>query len=104
MLCILGIVYAHRNEDIVNFGPGEKTKTSINQSESQAMPVVQRKEPNRVVKKQEVHIINERKRAQYRLLARSRGMEELEFSMWLLSATPGEREEVLQEYRRRKMR
>ncbi|KAI9093173.1 hypothetical protein K1719_027187 [Acacia pycnantha] len=101
----LGIVYAHRNADIVNFGPGiqEKTETSICHSESQAMPFVKREEPERVVKKQKVLIINERKRAQYKLLARSRGMGELEFSMWLLSATPRQREEVLQDYRRKKI-
>ncbi|XP_028761649.1 LOW QUALITY PROTEIN: switch 2-like [Neltuma alba] len=96
----LGIVYAHRNEDIVNsVPPFEGRQTTIHHSESQSMPLVQGEEPEFAVKKQKVPIINERKRAQFRLLARSRGMGELEFSMWLLSATPREREEVLQEYR-----
>ncbi|XP_054815240.1 switch 2 isoform X2 [Prosopis cineraria] len=96
----LGVVYAHRNEDIVNFGPGiqGKTETSIPHGESQRIPVVPREGFERVAEKHEVPIISEWKRTQYRLLAQSRGMGELEFSLWLLSATPMEREEVLLDY------
>lgn len=101
----LGIVYAHRNEDIVNFGPGIQRKIDINISQNDSLnipciPSVQREKF--VCKKQKVPLINKRKRTQYSLLARSMGMGELEFSRWLLSATLMDREKVLQDYKRRK--
>lgn len=43
-----------------------------------------------------------RKKSQYSLLAEFMGMEEVEFSKWLLSASPAEREKVLGEYKRSK--
>ncbi|XP_019414033.1 PREDICTED: switch 2 [Lupinus angustifolius] len=104
----LGIVYAHRNEDVVNFGPGtqEKIDTGISSGDSLSMPnissIPQRKKPDCVPKKQKVTLIDERKRTQYRYIAQFMGMGELAFSKWLLSATPLEREKVLLDYKKKK--
>ncbi|KAI4333950.1 hypothetical protein L6164_018698 [Bauhinia variegata] len=103
----LGIVYAHRNEDIVNFGPGTQGKidTSISRSDSLTGPCIpkhRKNKPNFVVEKQKVPLIDERKRIQYKLLARHMGMGELEFSKWLLTVTPSDREKVLEDYKKRK--
>lgn len=49
-----------------------------------------------------VNPITIHKKNQYSILARSMGMEEVQFSKWLLSATPAEREKVLKDYRKRK--
>ncbi|QCD87728.1 DNA excision repair protein ERCC-6 [Vigna unguiculata] len=100
----LGIVYTHRNEDIVNFGPGiqGKINASIPSNDSLVKPNIsldhQRKRPE----KSKVRLIDDRKRTQYKLLAQSMGMEELAFSKWLLSATPLEREKVLLDYKKKK--
>ncbi|KAL5573518.1 hypothetical protein UlMin_023115 [Ulmus minor] len=100
----LGIVYAHRNQDVVNNGPGiqEKLEMDIPQNNSlrkgPSVPVARRK----IGGKENVSSPEYRKRIQFSLLARSVGMGELEFSKWLLSAAPWEREKVLQDYKKRK--
>ncbi|CAI8617035.1 unnamed protein product [Vicia faba] len=103
----LGIVYAHRNEDIVNSRPAIQGQLSTDgapssDSLSNMSLVHQRKKPDCVPKKQKIPLIDERKRAQFSLLAKSMGMDELAFSKWLLSATPVEREKVLIDYNKKK--
>nr|KYP44537.1 hypothetical protein KK1_033937 [Cajanus cajan] len=97
-----GIVYAHRNEDIVNFGPGIQGKidTSIPSNDTLVKPSISLDHQRK--KRHKVPLIDERKRGQYRLLAQSMGMGELAFSKWLLSATPLEREKVLLDYKKKK--
>jgi len=73
------------------------TSSSDGQSEPSSTLVHERKKPDCVPKK----LIDERKRAQFSLLAESMGMEELAFSKWLLSATPVEREKVLIDYKKK---
>ncbi|XP_027346708.1 switch 2 isoform X2 [Abrus precatorius] len=104
----LGIVYAHRNEDIINFGPGVQGNINANipSNDSLNKPSIslehQRRKPDCVPTKQSVPLIDERKRTQYSLIAQSMGMGELTFSKWLLSATPLEREKVLLDYQKKK--
>lgn len=96
----------------MNFGPGtqEKLEESVplNDSLKHAMPVIWRKKPTEDIEgKENVPYSSssssmERKRIQYSVLAQSVGMEEVEFSKWLLSATPSERENVLIDYKKRK--
>uniref|UniRef100_A0A803QJG7 Switch 2 n=1 Tax=Cannabis sativa TaxID=3483 RepID=A0A803QJG7_CANSA len=102
----LGVVYAHRNEDIVNYGPGfqEKLQEGISQNGNPTPPSM----PVHRNLLEDIHInekgssTKNRKIIQYSLLARFAGMGELEFSKWILTATPSEREEVLRDYKRRK--
>ncbi|XP_062105982.1 switch 2 [Humulus lupulus] len=104
----LGVVYAHRNEDIVNYGPGiqEKLEEGISQNGNPTPPsmpvVVHRNGLDAIDINENVSSTTNRKIIQYSLLARFAGMGELEFSKWILSATPSEREKVLQDYKRRK--
>lgn len=46
--------------------------------------------------------IKMRKKNQFSLIACFMGMEEVQFSKWLLSATPAEREKVLKDYHKRR--
>uniref|UniRef100_A0A2N9GGK5 Switch 2 n=1 Tax=Fagus sylvatica TaxID=28930 RepID=A0A2N9GGK5_FAGSY len=103
----MGIVYAHRNEDVVNAGPGIQGKMDINIPQNDSLsqphiPTARRSKPNGVNEKENVPSIQDRKRSQYSLLAQFKGMGEFEFSKWLLSATPLERKKVLRDYKKRK--
>lgn len=85
-------MYAHRNEDIVNFGPEiQRQKEPISKMKSDAKK-----------NSEKANSSKSKKRSQYCLLAKFTHMEEMEFSKWLLSATPAEREKVLCDYKRRK--
>uniref|UniRef100_A0A5B6ZDQ1 Putative switch 2 n=1 Tax=Davidia involucrata TaxID=16924 RepID=A0A5B6ZDQ1_DAVIN len=103
----LGIVYAHRNEDIVNFGPGVqgKEKVSMPHNDSlrrQCFPAMGRRKSDAAGGKENAAASKKQKKSQYSLLAQFMGMGEVEFSKWLLSAAPAEREKVLRDYKKRK--
>ncbi|XP_060190147.1 switch 2 [Lycium barbarum] len=107
----VGIVYAHRYEDIVNLGPAkikEKKGATMHFDYSLHQPkfsTVGKRKSDTITGKENVGTVNAikmRKKSQYSLLARFMGMEEVQFSNWLLSATPAEREKVLKDYRKRK--
>ncbi|KAL2474046.1 Switch 2 [Forsythia ovata] len=110
VLADLGIVYAHRNEDIVNFGAGNQEKATLSTGLKGAVtqpynPTLGTKRSDVEQEKENVKLValsKRRKRSQYSLLAQSMGMEEVEFSKWLLSATRAEREIVLRDYKKRK--
>ncbi|KAF5481306.1 hypothetical protein F2P56_001968 [Juglans regia] len=102
----MGIVYAHRNEDIVNVRAEiqGKINNSIPQDDRLSQPCVlltRRSKPD-VIGKENVSSINDQKRRQFSLIAEFMGMGDLEFSKWLLSATPLERERALRDYKKRK--
>ncbi|XP_059283339.1 switch 2 [Lycium ferocissimum] len=107
----VGIVYAHRYEDIVNLGPAkikEKKGETVHLDYSLHQPkfsTVGKRKSDTITGKENVGTVNAikmRKKSQYSHLARFMGMEEVQFSKWLLSATPAEREKVLKDYRKRK--
>ncbi|ESW04723.1 hypothetical protein PHAVU_011G120000 [Phaseolus vulgaris] len=100
----LGIVYTHRNEDIVNFGAVIQGKINANipSNDSLVKPGISSDHQRKKPEKSKVPLIDDRKRTQYKLLAQSMGMEEFAFSKWLLSATPLEREKVLLDYKKKK--
>ncbi|KAJ6289655.1 hypothetical protein OIU78_025556 [Salix suchowensis] len=101
----LGILYTHRNEDIVNNGPGirKNTEESIPGKDSvNDRPVKRRRKPDDAGGKRNDLSSKDWKKIQYSLLAQFMGMGELEFSNWVLSATPSERENVLRDYKKRK--
>ncbi|XP_065876796.1 switch 2 [Euphorbia lathyris] len=99
----LGILYAHRNEDIINARPDSRKKKeeSISEDVSLASPPKQRRRPDDAIEKENELSSKDRKRIQYKLLAQFKGMGEVEFSKWVLSATPSQREEVLKEFKRK---
>ncbi|XP_057955769.1 switch 2 isoform X2 [Malania oleifera] len=107
MLEDLGILYAHRNEDIVNARPGidSKRDASLPHGENPRQlpfPAVKSRKPDRVGEKESASSRKDKKKSQYSLLSQFMGMGEVEFSKWLLSATPLEREKVLRDYKKRK--
>ncbi|XP_023751613.1 switch 2 [Lactuca sativa] len=104
---MLGIVYAHRNEDIISHGRGCNVIQEVDTStQIPILPPVpkNKKKPITITV---THSDNEngkasRKMKQYRLVARFMGMEVVEFSKWVLSASVSERERVLRDFKRRK--
>lgn len=107
----LGIVYAHRYEDIVNLGPAkikEKKEQPVHLDYPPHQPklsTVGKRKSDAITGKENVGTVNPikvHKKSQFSLLARFMGMEEVQFSKWLLSATPAERKKVLKDYRKRK--
>ncbi|PKU70093.1 switch 2 [Dendrobium catenatum] len=93
----LGILYAHRNEDIVNMGPRYKVQpASITEEEKNNSKVLCK--PDSVVKSH----TREQKRNEFKKIAQYRGMELLEFSNWILSASPTELKQLLKDYQKKK--
>jgi Zn-dependent metalloprotease len=94
----LGIVYAHRNEDIINIG---ETTTSTSQRLNGDGNSADRKKKKRKGCSEEEDMSSsnrEQKREKYKMLAEFKGMEILEFSRWVLSASPFDREKLLQDF------
>lgn len=107
MLEDFGIVYAHRNEDIVNSGPGTQAKMAMPTDQDCALrqpdvPEIKKRKLDNTSEKDDSSSSMHWKKTQYRMLAGFMRMGELEFSKWLLSATPSQREKVLKNYKRRK--
>ncbi|KAJ4782677.1 DNA repair/recombination protein [Rhynchospora pubera] len=96
----LGIVYAHRNEDVVNMGI---TKTHVFTSADTSKKVdascnaVTKSNKSRQPAGRE-----DRKRKEFSCVASFMGMRELEFSKWVLSASPLERHECLENYKKKR--
>uniref|UniRef100_A0A0A9HH10 Uncharacterized protein n=1 Tax=Arundo donax TaxID=35708 RepID=A0A0A9HH10_ARUDO len=99
----LGIVYAHRNEDVVNMRTNGRNNCAIDeavQRSSEELPSKQEKKHTITAKSYSV----DQKRKEFSNVASFMGMNDLEFSKWLLSASPLQRSEVLQNYKRKKKR
>lgn len=108
MLMKSGIVYAHRNEHVVNYGPGEQDKeeprvVQDDQRRESYIPCSWKQKQDEASKKRNMPV-RMRKKSQYSLLAKFMGMKEVEFSKWLLSADPAERERVLRDYKQQRNR
>ena len=104
-----GIVYAHRNDDVVNMGAGLQGKqdTAIINEENTSKTSIKTTDKSRdainVNKKVETYSL-EQKRMEYINIAEFMGMGVLEFSKWILSASPSECNEILQNYKKKKKR
>ncbi|XP_062152558.1 switch 2 isoform X2 [Alnus glutinosa] len=104
----MGIVYAHRNEDVVNVGAGIQGKMDLSSNPQNdrlnqpCIPMARRSKAECGSERENISSIKDKKRRQYSLLAQFVGVGELEFSKWLLSATPLEREKVLRDFKKRK--
>lgn len=101
-----GVVYAHRNEDIVNNGPGTQAKMVVPTAQDCArrqwrIPEIKKRKLDSISETDDLSSSMDRKKIQYRKLAGFMGMGALEFSKWLLSATPMQREKVLKDYKNR---
>lgn len=128
-----GVIYAHRNEDVVNFGAqhleGPIGDANLNHNRVEGGHLSERKHSKNLSQKvnlkpsySKLHsdVANQKvkektkvvstkiggtsrekhdKTKLYNLLAQFTGMAELDFSKWLLSASPSEREKLLADYK-----
>ncbi|CAL9772217.1 unnamed protein product [Musa acuminata subsp. burmannicoides] len=100
----LGIVYAHRNENVVNMGPGNLGQKEAGTHENFTGKTLSKTRGNSLERIYNMGRLSseQRKRNEFRSIAHNMGMAELEFSKWLLSASPSQRIEVLQNYKEKK--
>ncbi|XP_024988466.1 switch 2 isoform X2 [Cynara cardunculus var. scolymus] len=94
----LGIVYAHRNEDIISHGRECDAKQEVTTS-TLIQPCFPQKPT--VLSEKGNGSLRTHKMKQYRMVAKFMGMEVVEFSKWVLSASVLERKRVLRDYKRR---
>lgn len=103
----LGVLYFHRNEDIVNGRPGLQRTLEDNEvinidhddNPRADSHVARRRKQNEAGNSIPA---SDRKKFQYGLVADFKGMGVVEFSKWVLSASPSERERLLQDFKKRK--
>ncbi|OEL14625.1 Switch 2 [Dichanthelium oligosanthes] len=111
----LGIVYAHRNEDVVNTGTNGRDKDETDETVQSSSEELQSKhETKHTVKakssslEQKRKVVKsyslEQKKKEFSRVASFMGMDDLEFSKWLLAASPLQRSKVLQKYKSKKKR
>lgn len=93
-----GIVYAHRNEDIVNSKPGVQVEKAAVTLEHNIPMAMSKRKVNEITGKENMDLLMDWKKKEFSRLAQHMGMEELEFSKWLLAASSAQREKVLQNY------
>ncbi|GMI99695.1 CHROMATIN REMODELING 9 [Hibiscus trionum] len=98
----LGILYAHRNEDIVNSRPGIHNKIVLITDDNNMKTDADASRKRKTCGEENIASSRDRKKIQYGRLAQFKGMGVVEFSKWVLAATPSERERLLQDYKRRK--
>ncbi|KAJ8470063.1 hypothetical protein OPV22_024406 [Ensete ventricosum] len=100
----LGIVYAHRNENVVNMGPGvlgQKVAGTHGNFTGKTLSKTRSNSMERIYNMGRLSS-EQQKRNEFRSIAHNMGMEELQFSKWVLSASPSQRVEVLQNYKKKK--
>ena len=99
---IAGIVYSHRNEDILNLRAGARVIESYRETSSNSMkdpPVVKQLSDSSSLERSSSR---ESKKRQFSRVAQFMNMTELEFSNWILSATPNDIEKALRDYKKRR--
>lgn len=100
-------MYAHRNEDIVNNQRGSQRNIETRDPEDGSLkqpdiPLKKKRKLEGANGKEKLCSSTEQKRAQYGRVAQFMGMDNVEFSKWVLSATPSQREKVLLDFKKRK--
>jgi len=113
LVCLTGIVYAHRNEDVVNSRTNEREKGGTDETVQSSLEELHSKNETKHTVMEKSYSLEEKrkvarsysleqKRKEFSCIASFMGMDDLEFSKWLLSASPLQRSEVLQNYKRKK--
>ncbi|BAF16935.1 switch 2 isoform X1 [Oryza sativa Japonica Group] len=97
-----GIVYAHRNEDVVNTRTNEASNCAEDKTVPRHLEELQSKknETMHTIKAKSYSLVQKKK--EFSRIASFMGMNDLEFSKWLLSVSPLQRHEVLDRYRNAK--
>ncbi|CAA7035167.1 unnamed protein product [Microthlaspi erraticum] len=95
----LGILYSHRNEDIINCGRTTTTSQKNSDENFQFGDRRNKKKRKGLSEEEDMSSSNrEQKREQYKMVAKFKGMEILEFSRWVISASQFDREMLLQDF------
>ncbi|GJM96066.1 hypothetical protein PR202_ga12873 [Eleusine coracana subsp. coracana] len=100
----LGIVYAHRNEDVVNMRTNGRNDCAIDQMIQSSAEELENKHETTKLSVMAKSYSMEQKKEEFSRIASFMGMSDLEFSKWLLTASPQQRSEVLKNYKRKKNR
>uniref|UniRef100_A0ACD5W6U0 Uncharacterized protein n=1 Tax=Avena sativa TaxID=4498 RepID=A0ACD5W6U0_AVESA len=93
-----GIVYAHRNEDVVNMKTqehNEKDDSTIEECVQILSEGLRSKKRIKPMGRAKFCSVEDQKRKEFSRVASSVGMNDLEFSRWLLSISPLQRQQVL---------
>ncbi|KAJ8764653.1 hypothetical protein K2173_006977 [Erythroxylum novogranatense] len=90
----MGVLYAHRNDEVINVVNLPKKKIARTSAEDYEIATIKQRKKQADDKG--------RKKKHYVRLSQSLGLGEVEFSKWVLSASPYEREQVLRDYKKRK--
>ncbi|TVU46435.1 hypothetical protein EJB05_05972 [Eragrostis curvula] len=98
----LGIVYAHRNEDVVNMRTSGRNDCAIDRTVQSSSEELENKPETKRLAVMPKSYSMKQKREEFSRIASFMDMSDLEFSKWLLSASPLERSEVMQNYKRKK--
>lgn len=98
-----GIVYAHRNEDIVNMRTNERNNCARDECAQSLSEGRQSKKEIKHMDKAKSYSVDQ-KRKEFSRIASCMGMNDLAFGKWLLSVSPLQRHEVLENYRKKKKR
>lgn len=96
-------MYAHRNEDIVNTRTNERNNCATDECAQSLSEGLQSKKEIKHMDKAKSYSV-EQKRKEFSRVASCMGMNDLAFSRWLLSVSPLQRHEVLENYRKKKKR
>ncbi|GJN23858.1 hypothetical protein PR202_gb11548 [Eleusine coracana subsp. coracana] len=99
-----GIVYAHRNEDVVNMRTNGRNDCAIDQMIQSSAEELENKHETTKLSVMAKSYSMEQKKEEFSRIASFMGMSDLEFSKWLLTASPQQRSEVLKNYKRKKNR
>lgn len=99
-------VYAYHNEDIVNNLPDIQEELELRDSSSRQpqIPIKKKRKLDDANGKDNISSSKDWKKARYSIIAPFMGMGEFEFSKWVISASPLERQKVLQDFKKRKKR
>ncbi|PPD79331.1 hypothetical protein GOBAR_DD23734 [Gossypium barbadense] len=97
----LGILYAHRNKDIINSRPRIQQKIIVLTGDNNLRIDTNASWKKKIDGEENVVSTRDRKKIQYGRLAQFKGMRVVEFSKWVLSATSSYRESLLRNYKRR---
>ncbi|KAF7015151.1 unnamed protein product [Triticum aestivum] len=103
-----GVVYAHRNEDVVNSRTHDDDNNERNDDateervEGTSEGLHSKKQIKPTADRAKLRSVEEQKRKEFSRIAACVGMNDLEFSKWLLSVSPMQRQRVLDDHRKKR--
>ncbi|KAF7079201.1 hypothetical protein CFC21_083471 [Triticum aestivum] len=103
-----GVVYAHRNEDVVNTRTHDDDNNERNDGATEecveriSEDLHSKKQIKPTADRAKLRSVEEQKRKEFSRIAACVGMNDLEFSKWLLLVSPLQRQRVLDDHRKKR--